>query len=472
MKTHDVIVIGAGAAGLTAAGGCAMFGLKALLIEKGEMGGDCLNYGCVPSKALLTAAARAAAGGSTHLGVALPTPKVDWIGVRDHIRSAIATIAPVDSQERFEEMGVEVIRDRAQFIDPRTVEAGGRRFVAPRIVIATGSRPAAPPIAGLDAIDYLTSETLWDLDELPRHLAIIGGGAIGMEMAQAFVRLGSKVTLVERFTPMPRDDREAAELVIASVRADGVDIRTDCAVERVAKDEDGVAVTLGDQTVIAASHLLVAAGRAPNIEGFGLEKAGVRTAKDGIIVDARRRTSARHIFAIGDCAQGPRFTHVSGAEGSLAVMNIALGIPGKWDDAALPWVTYTSPELGQIGLTEAAARQKWGDAVHVTQCEFAENDRAIAEADNRGFVKFVHRKTIFGKKLVGATVVGARAGDLLLPIAQLITGKASTFALGSAVIPYPNRSEILKTASFAMHETFAFSAPIKAWARLLARFRS
>lgn len=464
----DVVVIGAGAAGLTAAGGPAMLGLKVALIEEGEMGGDCLNTGCVPSKALISAAARAhEANRGTRLGITLDQAKVDWLAVRDHIRQAIATIAPVDSQERFESLGVEVIRARGTLIDDRTVEAGGRRLSAKRIVIATGSRPRHPDIPGLADIPYLTNESIFDIDELPRHLVVLGGGAIGMEMAQSFRRLGSQVTVVEQFRPFPRDDADGAAMVMHALESEGVVIRSGVGITAAARSDDGLVLTLEGGEQLSASHLLVAAGRVPNVEGIGLEKAGVKTGRDGIIVDARRRTTNKRIYAVGDCREGPRFTHSSGYDGSIAVANIAFGLPSKADWSALPWVTYSDPELAQVGLTEAAAREKFGSQVSVTRENFSHNDRAIAEGETEGFLKIVR----VGSKVVGATIVGRHAGDLLLPWAQIILGKATTFGMSGAIVAYPNRSDISKAVAFKAYEPVLFGPWPRRWARFLAALR-
>ena len=463
--THDVIVIGAGSAGLTAAGGLAMFGLRVALVEGGAMGGECLNTGCVPSKALIAAAARAHAAKRAALGVTLAAT-VEWAGVRAHIDGAIAAIAPHDAPARFEAMGVEVIRAQARFRDACTLLAGNRELRAPRIVIATGSQPAIPPIEGLAEVSYLTNETLFALDRLPEHLIVLGGGAVGCEMAQAFVRLGARVTVIEAEAALAREDADAAALVLDGLRGEGVALRIGMVVEKVEKSGAGVRVSLAGGETVAGSHLLVATGRRANIDTLDLDAVGVRYGADGIEVDAHRRTSQPHIFAIGDCRAGPRLTHVAGYEGSLVVLRIALGLPAKVDWRALPRAIYTDPELAQIGLTEIEARAQFGQ-IEVTREDFADNDRAVTEGDTRGFVKLVRR----GGKVLGVTIVGARAGELLLPWSQVITGKASSFALGSAVIAYPTRSEIAKAAAFAAWEPRVFGVWPKRWARLLARLR-
>ena len=467
MTEHfDLIVIGAGSAGLTAAGGAALFGLKVALIEAGAMGGECLNTGCVPSKALL-AAAKAAHGARTgeRLGVSA-TPRIDWSGVSAHVAGAIAAIAPHDAQARFEAMGIEVIRAPARIIDRKTVLVGERRLTAPRIVIATGSKPVVPPIDGLKDTPFLTNETLFGLEELPDHLVIIGGGAIGVEMAQAFRRLGSAVTLIARNRLLTRDDADAAELVTAQLREEGVTLECGREVARVSMQGAGFSLALYDGREIAGSHLLVAAGRRANVDTLDLDVAGVKLGKDGIEVDARRRTSNRRIYAIGDCRAGPRFTHVAGYEGALVGLEIALGWPGKVDWRALPHVTYCDPELAQIGLTEADVRERYGKT-EVTREDFSDNDRAVTEGDTRGFLKIVRHK----RKVLGVTIVGARAGDLLLPWAQIIAGKALAFALGSAIVAYPTRSEISKAGAFAAYSPLVFGTWPRRWAATVAKWR-
>ena len=465
--THDVIVIGGGAAGLTAAGGCALFGLEVALIEAREMGGECLNDGCVPSKALI-AAARRAQEARTPLrhGVMLARPRVDWRGIHAHIHAAIAAIAPHDSQERFEEMGCEVFRDWARVTGKHTVKVGKRTLSAPRIVIATGSSPAIPPIAGLAQVSYLTNETLFDLTERPEHLVVVGGGAIGMEMAQAFCRLGSAVTLVEPGELLARDDADNVAIIRRTMEEEGVRFVSGKAA-RVEARGDGIRLHVEKGEAIEGSHLLIATGRKPNASGFGLEEIGVEIGEGGIVVDKRRRTSLKHIYAIGDCRDGPRLTHISGYEGSNVALEITLGLPTKVDWSALPWCTYTAPEVAQVGMTEKAARERHGDGVTVVVERFDDNERAIADGDTAGQLKLVLK----GKNVLGASIVGKNAGEMLLPFSQSITGKSSSFALGSAVIAYPTRSEISKAASFTAWEPTVFGSVPKKWAQTLAKLR-
>lgn len=470
--THDVIVIGAGAGGLTAAGGCAMLGLNVALVERSEMGGDCLNYGCVPSKAIIAAAHRAHdIRTAAKFGIANAEPQVDFQRVHDHIHGAIATIAPVDSQERFEEMGCEVLRGHARFLDEKRISValpeGEREISAPRIVLAVGGRAFVPPVEGLAELPYLTNESLWSLTQLPTHLLVMGGGPIGMEMAQSFRRLGSKVTVVTKGRPMPKDDDDAAAIVIDRFREEGIEILADREAVKAEMDGDGLTLKLDDGTRVTGSHILVATGRTIDFTGLDLDKAGVSHDRHGIAVDARRRSSKRHIYAIGDCRPGPHFTHASGYEGGNVVLDIAFGLPSKANYKALPWVTYADPELAQVGLTEAEARRQHGDAITVWREDFSHNDRAITELDTAGFVKIVKK----GGKVIGGTVVGRHAGDLIIPIAMMITGKSNTFGLASLIFPYPNRAEHLKAAAFASDEAKVFNRYTRGWAKFLARLR-
>lgn len=461
---YDVVVIGAGAAGLTASGGCALYGLRTALIERGRMGGECLNTGCVPSKALLAAAAAShGVRQAGRFGISAEPPRVDFTVVRAHVRRAIETIAPHDSAETMAGYGVETIAGEARFLSPYRIAVGDRVLAAPRIVLATGSRPALPPIPGLQDVAFLTNETLWDLDTLPDQLAILGGGPVGVEMAQAFRRLGAGVTLIDAGTPLARADREAATIVLSALREEGVAVRSDTKITRI---EPGPRLHCEPGLPIEASHLLVATGRKAITEALDLGQAGVSVGPDGIAVDRHCRTNVKHIYAIGDCRAGPRLTHVAGHEGSVVVQNIALGIPAKAERDRLPQAIYTDPELAQLGPTEAEAREK-SSKVTTEMALFSDDDRAVAEGDTAGFVKLVLERG----RTVGVTIVGAGAGDLLLPWSQVLAGKASRFALAGAIVAYPTRSDRSKQAAFAsLHDTL-FSPALKRWARLLARTR-
>ena len=461
------ITVSLALAGLTAAGGAARLGLRVALIERDRMGGECLNSGCVPSKALLAAARRAhllRAGGA--MGVAAGDVAVDYAGVRAHVQGAIAAIAPHDSPERFRTWGVEVIEGEARFTGRREVEVGNRTLRAPRVVIAAGSRPAVPEILGLGGVPFLTNETLFDLAVLPRHLVVLGAGSVGLEMAQAFRRLGAAVTVIEAGQALARDDAEAAATVLQQLAAEGVAVRTGTRASRVSAVPEGVRVETSPGEAVTGSHLLLAVGRRPSLDGLGLDAAGVAAEADGITVDRRRRTTNPAVFAIGDCRAGPRLTHPAGYEGTVAVMNIALGLPAAADFAALPAVTFTDPELAQLGLTEKAARERYG-RVRVDRVAFADNDRAVAEGETAGFLKVIRARN----RLVGVTAVGAGAGELLLPWSLAMRGKASLWAVSGAVVAYPTRSEASKAAAFAAYEGLIFGRAARGWARALAATR-
>ncbi len=464
-STHNVIVIGAGSAGLTAAAGCARLGLRTALIERGRMGGDCLNTGCVPSKTLL-AVARYARAGREAGGPDAEPPAIGWATVRARLDAAVAAIAPHDSEARFRDWGVEVIRGEARFVGPRSVAVGDRVLRAPRLVIAVGSRPRLPAIDGLSSVPFLTNETLFELAGLPRHLLVLGGGGIGVEMAQAFRRLGAQVTLVEQDRPLAREDPEAAALLLRRLVREGVEIRAGTAVVAASAAGAGVRLTLADGSVAEGSHLLVATGRVADVAALDLAAAGVRTGPGGIAVDAGRRSSNPHVLALGDCREGPRLTHAAAEDGAVAVMRIALGLPARVRPATLSWVTYTEPELAQVGLTETAARRLYR-RVRVVRQRVAENDRAVCEGETEGFAKLV----LAGGRPVGVTLVGAGAGELVLPWVMLLSRRTSLWGLSGAVVPYPTLSELSKALAFSAYEERVFGPWTRRWARLVTALR-
>ncbi len=467
IEKFDLCILGAGSGGLSVAAGAAQLGMKVALLEPGEMGGDCLNSGCVPSKALLAAAKAAHAGAAAaKFGVSYDAPRVDFGAVKDHVARVIETIAPVDSQERFEGLGCTVIRAAGKFIDRKTVEVDGRRIRARRFVIATGSRADVPPIPGLKDAPYLTNETIFPLRERPEHLVIIGGGAIGCEMAQAHRRLGCAVTIVDLGPILPRDDAELVEIVRQTLKGEGIVIIERAGVERVEHDAAKVRLVLGDGQMIEGSHLLVAAGRTPTVEGLGLDKAGVAYSKKGITVDPRRRTSNRRIFAIGDCREGPQFTHTAGYEAGIVIQNALFRIPAKVDYAALPWVTFTDPELAQVGLTEAAARAAHGDDVRILHWRFDENDRAQAEKRTEGMAKVVLVKG----KVAGASIVGPGAGELIQTWTLMITAKLGLRQLTGIIAPYPTYAEINKRLASSAYTASLFSDRTRTLVRFLRWF--
>ena len=463
----DLCVIGAGSGGLAVAAGAAQMGAEVVLVERGAMGGDCLNFGCVPSKSLLAAARvadfwrRGAA-----LGIAYAPPQIDFAAVAESVQRVIASIAPNDSEERFAGLGVRVLRAEARFTSPRTVRAGEIEIRPRRFVIATGSQPMVPAIPGLGGVPYLTNETVFVNRELPGHLIIIGGGPIGIEMAQAHRRLGARVTVIDVGPLLPRDDPELAASLTERLSEEGIDTRPRTEIAAVEHDGEAVAIRLASGERIAGSHLLVAAGRRPSIEALDLSAAGIAATVKGITVDARLRTTNRRAFAIGDVAGGPQFTHIALYHAGIVIRNALFHLPAKVDYRALPWVTYTDPELAQVGLTEAAARAA-DRSVRVLRWHFAENDRAQTERETEGLVKIMTR----GNGLIaGASILGAGAGDLILPWALAISQKLKIGALANLIVPYPTRNEASKRAAGSYYTPTLFSPRTRRLVRFLARF--
>ncbi len=433
--TTDICVIGGGSGGLSVAAGAVQMGARVVLIEGHKMGGDCLNYGCVPSKALLAQGKIAKARGETG----------DFAAAMAHVHATIATIAPHDSVERFTGLGVNVIQGYARFTGPGKVEVNGQHIRARRYVIATGSRAMIPPIPGLDSVPYLTNETLFEQTECPGHLLIIGGGPIGLEMAQAHRRLGARVTVIEGARALGRDDPEAAAIVTAQLRAEGIEIVEGVQVEQVSGRAGAIEVQVKGGTIFAGTHLLLAVGRVPNLDKLDLDRAGVKHDRAAIKVDAGLRSSNRRIYAIGDVAGHGQFTHLAGYHAGIVIRSALFGLPAKARHDHIPHVTYTDPELAQIGLTEAAARKKLGAQLSVHMVGFDQIDRAQAEGHIDGFIKLM----VAGGRPVGVTIVGAQAGELIAPFALAISSRLKLSAISGTVLPYPTLSEIDKRAAGA-----------------------
>ncbi len=466
----DICVIGAGSGGLSVAAGAVQLGARVVLVEAHRMGGDCLNTGCVPSKALLAAAHRAAAMRSAgRFGIDAVEPVVRFDAVNDHVGGVIAAIAPHDSVERFTRLGCTVIEARARFVGPQEVEAGDARVRARRFVLATGSRAAVPPIPGLADTPFFTNETIFANRVRPAHLIVIGAGPIGCEMAQAHRRLGAAVTVLDQAGLLPKDDPELVAVVRASLEADGVAFRLGVKVARVEREGDGIAVTIEENGVaqrIAGSHLLVAAGRRPNVEDIGLEAAGIATSKAGVVVDARLRTTNRKVYAIGDVAGSYQFTHLANHHAGIVIRNALFRLPAKVETAALPWVTFTDPELAQVGLSEAAARAQ-DPSVVVSRFTFAENDRAQAERATAGFIKVMSTRR---GKVLGASIVGVHAGELIQPWVLAIKAGIKLNAMASMIAPYPTLAEVNKRAAGAFFAPKLFSERTRRLIRFLLKF--
>lgn len=461
----DLCVIGAGAAGLTAAAGACRMGARTVLIEARQMGGECLNAGCVPSKALIAAARVAhAVRQGARFGIGAGEVAVDHRAVHAHVAAAIAAIAPHDSEERFRAMGCTVLRDHGRFVDGRTVEVAGRRVRARRFVIATGSRPIVPPILGLaDAVPF-TNETIFANDAPLPHLAVLGGGPIGCELAQAYRRLGSEVTILERATLLPRDDPEMVAVVRAALQSEGITLQEGAAVTAVHGQAPEIILHLASAPPVRCSHLLVAAGRRPNIESLGLDAAGVAATPAGIAVDGGQRTSNPRIYAIGDVAIGPQFTHLAAHQAGTVLRHALFRLPSRTDLRAVPHVTYTDPELAQVGLTEDEARRSH-DGIKVLRAEVVGNDRARTEQREDGLVKVV---TTARGRVLGASIVAPQAGELVVPWILAVQQRLHVGSLARMVVPYPTLAELNKRAAGEYYTKTLFGPRIRHLVRLLA----
>jgi pyruvate/2-oxoglutarate dehydrogenase complex dihydrolipoamide dehydrogenase (E3) component len=430
------------------------------------MGGDCLNYGCIPSKALIAAAKQAhtfrTAG---KYGISAIEPKVNFKKVHNYVQSVIAAIAPNDSVERFEKLGVKVVLSAAKFRDAKTVETKDGVFSAKRFVIATGSRAAVPSIPGLATVPYFTNETFFDNSTLPEHLIIIGGGAIGVELAQAYRRLGSAVTVIEAFEPLAKDDPELASIVLESLRGDGVKILARTTINRISKSKAGIVIETEGLGKIAGSHLLIATGRVANVDGLNLEAAGIAYTSKGVTVDKGLRSSQRHIYAIGDVAGGLQLTHVANYHAGLVIRNALFWLPVKNRTDIIPHVTFTEPELAQVGQTEAEAVKQFGSSVRVVRWPFHDNDRAQAEGKTAGLIK-----AVIGKrgKILGVGIVGAQAGELVQPWVLAMTEGLKIRSIASMVAPYPTLGDINRRVAVNYFSGLATNPWVRRVIRLLS----
>ncbi|MEO1206833.1 MAG: FAD-dependent oxidoreductase [Pseudomonadota bacterium] len=456
----DLCIIGAGSGGLSVAAAASAFGRSVVLVEKGKMGGDCLNYGCVPSKALIAAAKRAhmiATSGA--FGIKADAPTIDYAAVNKHVHEVIAAIEPNDSVERFTGLGVKVIQAAGRFIDKDTLVAGEYRIKASRFVIATGSSPFIPPIEGLDQTPYFTNETLFENNQKLDHLIIVGGGPIGLEMAQAHRRLGSEVTVLEGAKALAKDDPEMTHIVLKKLRDEGIDIREGTTVKSVERTSFGT-VKVGVEADgasfhIEGSHLLLAVGRQPTVSHLGLDEAGIKYTPRGIKVDKGLTTTNKSVFAIGDVTGGLQFTHVANYHAGLVIRKALFRVPVSVDNTIIPWVTFTDPELAHVGLTEDQAATKYG-SVKVLRWPYQENDRAQAERTTTGHVKVVLTKR---GRIIGATIVGPQAGEIISMWSLAVSQKMNIKAMTAWVSPYPTLSEINKRAAYKFYATFP-STPV------------
>ncbi len=470
----DIGIIGGGSAGLTIAAGAAQLGAKTLLIEKEkELGGDCLHFGCVPSKTLIkTARAYHQMKNATSYGLPeVDVPPVDFARVVDRIRSVIGAIQKHDSAERFCGLGARVETGNPAFVDEHSVSLDGIPYTAKTWVIATGSSPVIPPIAGLDKTRCMTNRDIFTLDRLPKSMIIVGGGPIGIEMGQAFSRLGTAVTVVEMGDAiLPKEDKDMSDLVMGLLQAEGIRFRLNASILRVvhAAAEQEVVIKTGDATeTLCAEALLVAAGREANLKGLGLEIMGVDFDRRGLKLDERLRTTQKHIYGAGDVTGGYQFTHAAGYEGGVVVTNAVFHLPRKVDYTYLPWCTYTDPELASIGMNEKAA-QDAGIKYSVWAEDFRGNDRSLAEGEATGKIKMLLDEK---EKPIGVQILGPRAGDLLAEWVAVFNGKTALSTLASAVHPYPTMGEINKKVAGTFLSTKIFSEPMKKGLKLFFNLR-
>jgi pyruvate/2-oxoglutarate dehydrogenase complex dihydrolipoamide dehydrogenase (E3) component len=468
---HDLIVIGGGTAGLVTSAGAAGIGARVALIEQDRLGGECLWNGCVPSKALI-ACARAAhdARNAERFGVDATDVRVDFARVLEWVRLAQRRIEPHDSPERFRSLGVDVVTGTARFVGERTLRVDGRTMSAKRVVVATGSKPAVPPIDGLSDVPYLTNETIFSLERQPDTLLILGAGPIGLELAQAFARLGTRVRVVEA-TPqlLPHEDHELAELLAQRLTAEKVEVLLGARVTRIVQDGRTVRLLAerenSEPVTIEGDALLVATGRASNVAALEPEKGGVETGKPGIIVDERLRTTADGVWAAGDVTGGLRFTHVADYQARLVIRNAFFPLASKVDYSAVPWVTFTEPELAHVGLTEREAGERHGDDVRVWRRPFDDVDRAIADGEPYGMVKLITDRK---GRLLGGHVLGHGAGSLIGEITLAMKHRIPAGQLGNTIHAYPTYPEAIKQAAEGYYKS-RFTGVVRSIARWFAR---
>ena len=437
----DLCVIGAGPGGLTAASAAAQLGRQVVLVERDAMGGDCLNRGCVPSKALLAAARHAhLIRSAADFGIAPSEPVIDFPRVMAHVHAVMASIEPDDSQERFEALGCTVIRKAARFLDRSTLEAGEFHVKARRFVIATGSSPWLPSLPGLESVPYFTSDNIFDSVALPKRLIVLGAGPMGLELAQAFRRLGSEVIVLEALAPLAGHDPELVRILLDALRREAVEIVSACKVASVREGPLGIAVsveTAGAAREVEGSHLLLATGRRANVDDLNLEAAGVEFSARGIRVDARLRTTNPRVYAVGDVAGGLQFTHIAAHQAGLVIRNALFRQPVRYDRAKMPSAIFTDPELAQVGLTEAEAAER-GLSQKILRWPLSRSDRARIERRPQGLLKVVIGR---GGRVIGAGLVGLHAGELILPWARMVAAGEKIGSMAKTVVPYPTLSE-------------------------------
>ncbi len=476
MESFDLVIIGGGVAGLVTASGAAQFGAKVALVEKESLGGDCLHWGCVPTKSLVRAAKVASlVRRSEEFGIARTDFHVDFSKVMQRIRSVQGRIGRNDDPERFRKMGVEVIFGGGKFSDPHTFVVKDRQLRARKFLIATGSRPVILPIPGLKEAGALTNMTALKLDHLPASMVILGAGPIGMEFAQVFARLGSKVTVIEKMGQiLPREDKELADALQGILQKEGIEIVTCTEVKEVKRTGSGKRVVVAQCQVrgtltFEVDEVMIAIGRAPNVEGLGLEAAGVAFDKKGIIVNGQMRTSQKHIFAAGDVAGPFAFTHVAEYQAGIVLSNALFPLMHrKADYRVVPWVTYTDPELGRVGLTQEEAKKQHGEKnVQVFRFQFEEVDRAIIEGEGHGLIKLVcDRKN----QILGAHLLGPSAGELLHEFVLAMKARVPITTISQTIHVYPTLSQAVKRAADQYYKQKLFSGWFPKLAKRLIRY--
>jgi pyruvate/2-oxoglutarate dehydrogenase complex dihydrolipoamide dehydrogenase (E3) component len=465
----DLCVIGGGSGGLSVAAAAAQLGVSVVLIEKHKMGGDCLHYGCVPSKALLAAAARAHAMRTAGaFGIAPVRPAIDHRAVNDHVNDVIAAIAPNDAAARFSGLNVKVISAPARFLDRKRVLAGEYRVKARRFVLATGSSPEIPSIRGLSEVPYFTNETIFANRDKLEHLIVLGAGPIGLELAQAHLRLGSRVTVLEGLKALSKDDPEMSELVLERLRMEGMDIREGVEIEHIGGGTGGIDLDIleaGTRQRLQGTHLLVATGRTANVAGLNLEAARIKYDRRGIKVNAALKTSNWRVYAIGDVAGGPQFTHVANYHADIVLRRALFRLPAKLEPNMLSWTTFTDPELAHVGLTEDAARRRFGQ-IRVLRWPFHENDKAQTERATDGFVKVI---TDARGRILGASVVGRLAGEVIQMWSLALAQRLKINAMTRWISAYPSLCEVNKRVAYGYYVSAAANPFLRKLIGWLAR---
>lgn len=464
----DICVVGAGAGGIAVATLAAAFGRKIVLVEKQRMGGSILS-GTMPSKALVIAGRRAQAlRTASAFGIASVDPQIDYRAVQNHVRSVVSAVAPNESIERLAGLGIKVVLGAGRFVDKRILLAGDYRITARRFVLATGSSPAVPEIPGLETSPFLTSDTIFDVDHRIHHLVVIGAGTTGLELAQAYLRLGSRVTVLDKARALEGYDPEAAAVALKALRSEGLELREGATIERV-EGRTGYArvhvTSAHGRETIDGTHLLVASGRTPNVSELNLSAAGIRTSEGGIVVNRGLRTSNRRVYAIGDVNGGAHFAHASNHQAEIVLRRALFRLPTRFDPTRVPRVTFTDPELAQVGLSEDEARSA-EYKIQVLRWPFTENDRAHAEHQTQGHIKVVTDRK---GRVLGATIVGSGAGELIQIWALAVAQKLHISALAGYVAPYPTLGEAGRRAAARHYATLPAKASVQRLIDFLAK---